>query len=260
VAGKNGETRILGINGAPGTGKSTLARLVSECLTREHGRSVVILSIDYIYLTRAERESLAQSVHPLLRTRGVPGTHDVALGISVIEKLQSLRRGETVDIPRFDKSRDDRCAPGDWTSVTGPVDLLIFEGWCVASRAEDDADLLRPVNALEALADADRRWRNYVNDKLASDYVSLFAPLDSLLFLQAPGFDAILKWRLQQERQLRQSARKDADAIMSDAQVAEFIQYYERVTRNNFKVLPTTADVVIQLGIDHQATSMKFRE
>jgi D-glycerate 3-kinase len=258
VAAKNGTSYVLGINGAQGTGKSTLAKLISEYLGSEHGRRVVILSIDDIYLPRAERESLAGQVHPLLSTRGVPGTHDVPLGLLVIEQLKSLAQDETVSIPRFDKSRDDRCARSDWTTVTGPVDLLIFEGWCVASQAQPAGDLLHPLNVLESLADADGSWRHYVNDKLGTDYVPLFAALDGLLFLQAPGFDVIFRWRLQQEHQLRDSAGTDANAIMSDAQVAEFIQLYERITRNNIKVLPATANAIIKLGHDHQAVSLSF--
>jgi D-glycerate 3-kinase len=258
VAANHGETYVLGINGAQGTGKSTLAHLLGEYLTSERGRTVVILSIDDIYLTRDERRLLSQSVHPLLSTRGVPGTHDVSLGVSVIERLRSLQKDETVDVPRFDKSRDDRHAPSDWATVTGPVDLVIFEGWCVASQATTDAELQLPVNALESSADADGRWRSYVNDKLATDYVQLFAALDDLLFLQVPDFDAVLRWRLEQEHKLRQSAMQDANGIMSDAQVAEFIQFYERITRNNIKVLPSMASAVIQLGDDHQAISLSF--
>ncbi len=216
------------------------------------------LSIDDIYLTREERESLSQRVHPLLRTRGVPGTHDVALGISVIEQLRSLQHGETVDVPRFDKSRDDRYPSSDWTTVAGPVDLVIFEGWCVASQSTTDADLQEPINALESAADADRRWRSYVNDKLGTDYVRLFETLDGLLFLRVPDFDAVLRWRLEQEHKLQQSAGKDAHAVMSDEQVAEFIQYYERVTRNNITILPSKADAVIKLGNDHQVISLSF--
>jgi D-glycerate 3-kinase len=97
-----------------------------------------------------------------------------------------------------------------------------------------------------------------VNDQLAGDYVRLFAALDSLLFLQAPDFAAILRWRQQQERQLRQRAGKDAHAVMSDAEVAQFIQYYERITRNNLEVLPRTATAVIEIGQDHQAISLEF--
>ncbi len=258
VAANAGETYVLGINGAQGTGKSTLAQLLSEYLQSEHGRKVVILSIDDIYLTRAERQSLSQSVHPLLSTRGVPGTHDVLLGISVIEQLRLLQQGETFMLPAFDKSRDDRYPQSDWTSVTGPVDLVIFEGWCVASQAMTDAELQEPVNALESSADAKMLWRTYVNEKLGSDYLPLFALLDSLLFLQVPDFDAVYRWRLEQEHKLRQRAKQNANAIMSDQQVAEFIQLFERITRNNLAVLPSIANAVIELGDDHQAISLRL--
>lgn len=256
VAAKEGETYVLGINGAQGTGKSTLAHLIGEYLTSEHGRQVVILSIDDIYLTHDERQSLGRRVHPLLSTRGVPGTHDVALGISVIEKLRSLKQGESASVPRFDKSRDDRCPASEWSTVSGPVDLLIFEGWCVGSQPTTDAELQDPINALESTADADRRWRTYVNERLGTDYAELFRHLDSLLFLQAPNFDVIFSWRLEQEHKLRESMKGDGKAVMNDEQVADFIRYYERITRNNLAVLPSMASAVIKLGGDHQATSL----
>ena len=63
-----------------------------------------------------------------------------------------------------------------------------------------------------------------------------------------PGFDAVLRWRLEQEHKLRQAATAGADAVMTDAQVTEFIQYYERITRNNLEMLPSVADAVIKLG------------
>ena len=258
VAKNGGETYVLGINGAQGTGKSTLAQLLSEYLTSEHGRKVVILSIDDIYLTRAERQSLSQRVHPLLGTRGVPGTHDVALGNTVLERLRSLQRSEKFMLPAFDKSRDDRYPQSDWTTVTGPVDLVIFEGWCVASQAMTDTELLEPLNTLESTADAKGCWRTYVNDKLRTDYVPLFAALDGLLFLQVPDFAAVYRWRLEQEHKLRQSAQHNANAIMSDQQVADFIQLFERITRNNLAVLPSIANAVIKLGNDHQAISLSY--
>ncbi|NNC78389.1 MAG: hypothetical protein HKN77_10530 [Woeseiaceae bacterium] len=258
LAGKHGETYVLGVNGAQGTGKSTLAQLISEYLAREHGRKVVVLSIDDIYLTRKEREALGQSIHPLLKTRGVPGTHDVALGAAVIKRLRTLRQGNAVDVPRFDKSSDDRCAPVDWPTVAGPVDLVIFEGWCVGSQATTEAELQEPVNALEASQDSDGRWRRYVNDKLGNEYAELFQELDSLLFLKVPDFEAVQRWRLEQEQKLRQSAGKNATAVMSDEEVVEFIQYYERITRENLHVLPSIADAVIELDDNHQAISLNY--
>lgn len=259
LARDGGGTFVLGINGAQGTGKSTLAHLLAECLTQEHGHTVVVLSIDDIYLSKAERQKLGEQVHPLLATRGVPGTHDVALGIATLEKLRALQKGELMSVPAFDKAIDD-CVPKDqWPQVAGPVDLVILEGWCVASQPSDAAELDDAVNALETSADPNGTWRAYVNDTLATKYAPLFAMLDSLLFLQVPGFEAVYRWRLEQEHKLRDRCGGDGSAIMSDQQVAEFIQLFERITRSNLKFLPLLADAIIELGDDHQAIALDFR-
>ena len=78
------QTHIIGINGAQGAGKTTFSKLLKVVLEQKFGMKVVQLSIDDFYLSRAEREELAKSVHPLLITRGVPGTHDVRMAESVL--------------------------------------------------------------------------------------------------------------------------------------------------------------------------------
>ncbi len=243
---------VLGINGAQGTGKSTLAAFLAECLRDDYGRRVATLSIDDLYLTRAEREQLAATVHPLLATRGVPGTHDVALGLRVTGKLAALAPGEELAFPRFDKARDDRAPESTWPVVGGPLDLVVFEGWCVGSLPEPAPALAQPVNELERLDDPEGTWRKYVNTRLETDYPPLFAMLDSLVFLAAPGFAAIRAWRLEQEHKLRETAATDASRIMSDAEVVRFIEFFERVTRHNLATLPAVADVVLRLGDDHR--------
>ncbi|MGB5255968.1 MAG: hypothetical protein WBN44_01835 [Woeseiaceae bacterium] len=253
-------TFVLGINGAQGTGKSTCADLVNEYLSDEYDLAVVVLSIDDIYRTRRERELLARTVHPLLATRGVPGTHDVDVGLQTIAQLKSLGPGSAIRIPRFDKSSDDRFPENEWPLVTGPVDLVIFEGWCVASAACDLEELEKPINALERDEDADAVWRIYVNEKLHKEYRTLFDTLDALLFLKAPDFDSVYQWRLQQEYELRAKSGEDARAIMSDEQVARFIQFYERITRWNIEHLPEVANAVIDLDTQHRAVSLVFSD
>ena len=247
---------VLGINGAQGTGKSTLADLLAEVLDERHGYRVAVLSIDDIYKTKAEREEVASAVHPMFATRGVPGTHDVELGIHAIDTLHALRAGETCRVPRFDKSVDDRYPEDQWTEVEGPVDVIIFEGWCVGSVAVADEELAEPVNALESGHDPDATWRRVVNLALASDYRRLFALLDSLLLLKAPDFDCVYRWRLEQEHKLRDKAG-DASGVMSDDEVATFIQYYERITRDNLSRLPGRASATIELAEDHSAIAFK---
>lgn len=253
-----GKGSVIGINGCQGSGKSTLALRLQEQLRRQ-GLSALVLSIDDLYLSRAGREQLARQVHPLLRTRGVPGTHDVELGLRLLDQL---RRTGTCRLPRFVKSIDDRAPEAEWPQVTAPVDLILFEGWCVATPPQDAAELREPVNALERLEDPDGAWRNYVNTRLATDYQRLFAHVDKTIFLLAPDFGCVHRWRLQQER--GSNARELAGAagrnsrLMGPQELDRFIQHYERLTRHALRVMPQRADAVVRLGPDHEWLELKL--
>ena len=251
---------LLGINGAQGTGKSTLAAYLALSFGESGEQTVAIFSIDDFYLTKAERQTLSQSVHPLLATRSVPGTHDITMLRECLDRLRGLGTDERYRLPRFDKAIDDRAAEASWPEISGPVDLIILEGWCVGSVAEPDADLDAPVNELEADRDADGRWRRYVNERLRTDYAELFAELDALVFLQAPDFDAILRWRIEQEHKLADSAGENAAGIMSDSEVREFIRYFERITRRNLQTVRSNADIVLELDEYHDCIASHYRE
>jgi len=246
-----GEALFVGINGAQGTGKSTLAAFVRIALEMGAGWSVAVLSIDDFYLTRAERKKLGENVHPLLETRGVPGTHDMQLLALYVERLKTLESGPSLALPRFDKSRDDRADPDVWPLISGPIDLIVLEGWCVGCTAQAGDDLLEPINLLESEEDAAGAWRRYVNDQIEGSYTTLFATLDALIFLQAPNFDAVYRWRLEQEKKLAAVTANHAAGIMNAKQIAHFMQYFERLTRMNLATLPATADVVLELNENH---------
>ena len=233
--------QVLGISGLQGSGKSTLAAQVVRA-AGEAGLSAAGLSLDDFYLTREQRLRLAATVHPLLATRGPPGTHDVPLALATID---ALRAGDTPPLPRFDKLADDRLPPGQWTRPTRPLDLLVFEGWCLGVPAEDEQALATPVNALEAGEDPDGTWRRYCNDALARDYPALWSRLDRLWFLQPPGFDAVYQWRSQQEQALQ--AASPGRRSMDPAALRRFIGHYERVSRQALRTLPDLADTVVQL-------------
>jgi D-glycerate 3-kinase len=55
---------------------------------------------------------------PLLRTRGVPGTHEIELLLSVLAALPNASDKLPVTWPRFDKGRDTRMPPSRWPRVT----------------------------------------------------------------------------------------------------------------------------------------------
>jgi D-glycerate 3-kinase len=139
--------------------------------------------------------------------------------------------------------------------VHGPVDLVILEGWCVGTVAQSDAELRQPVNALERDEDPDGAWRQYVNDQLRAKYEPIFARLDALVFIGAPNFDAILRWRLEQEEKLAASSPSGSSGLMNIRQVTRFIQFYERLTRANLASLPDTADFVFRLDDTHAIIS-----
>lgn len=232
---------IAGLCGAQGSGKSTLAAGLAALFESE-GVPTAILSIDDLYLTRAERERLAREVHPLFRTRGVPGTHDIALGLSVIEALAAGRR---CPLPRFDKARDDRAPESAWDEAPAGTRLLLLEGWCVGARPQPETALAEPINALERDEDADGRWRRYANAALGGSYQALFGRLDLLILLAAPGFGIVQSWRAEQEEALR-----DRGGGMSDGEIARFIQHYERLTRHILAGMPAYADLTIPLAED----------
>jgi D-glycerate 3-kinase len=246
LAERKGPGFLVGICGPQASGKSTLTAVLAAML-QARGLTTAVLSIDDLYLTRAERQVLAREVHPLLATRGVPGTHDVDLGLAV---LAALKGGGPVALPRFDKASDDRAPRADWPVVQAPVDVVLFEGWCVGAQAQPAEALAEPVNALERDEDPDGAWRAYVNAALAGPYRRLFAPIDLFVLLRPPGFEVVLAWRIEQERKLRaRLAREGAGPgrAMSDAEVGRFIAHYERITRHILAEAPARADVTVNL-------------
>jgi D-glycerate 3-kinase len=258
--GGAGRTVIIGICGAQGSGKSTLTATMADYL-RQGGNSVATLSLDDLYLRRAERAILAAEVHPLLATRGVPGTHEIALGEQVLAALSKPGR---VRVPRFDKSIDDRLPDKQWDEVDGPVDFILFEGWCVGASPEDECAIKVPINVLERQEDADGTWRQYVNSALASDYQRLFSRLDVLVLLAAPSFDIVAEWRNQQEVELRETLAQRGEpvgrGIMSAEEIARFVQHYERVSRHILAEMPDRADLVVQMDELRRVISINDRQ
>ena len=240
----------LAVNGAQGTGKSTLAACLASLCEQVGGLRTAVLSIDDLYLTKAEREAMARDVHPLFRTRGVPGTHDVALGRSV---LAALLEGTQIALPSFDKSVDDRRPESEWPQSPTEVDLIILEGWCVGCAPEPEEALDEAVNDLERDEDPDGIWRRTVNDALARDYASFFGEFQRLVMLRAPDFECVYRWRGEQEDKLRAKVAGQADqsGVMEERALARFIHHYERLTRWMLAEMPSRADMVMRLREDH---------
>lgn len=246
---------VVGIGGAQGTGKSTLADFLQLSLGKHGGFSVAVLSLDDFYYTHAERHRLGSVVHPLLATRGVPGTHDLQMLSTCLDQLRVLGPGETMALPRFEKAEDDRADPATWPAVEGPVDIIVLEGWCLGAAPQSPASLGPAINALERVTDAGGVWRRYVNEQLAGAYATLFDRLDHLVYLRAPDFDTVRRWRLDQEHKL---AERHVGG-MSDAQVRRFVEHFERVTRTMLSSPPPRTDVVVDFNATHACTGLDWR-
>ncbi|ORU90013.1 MAG: hypothetical protein A6F71_03355 [Cycloclasticus sp. symbiont of Poecilosclerida sp. M] len=246
------DTLVVGINGAQGSGKSTLSELLSYTLRKGFGLNVAILSIDDIYKTRQQRGQMAIDLHPLFKTRGVPGTHDTQLGIQIIKRCKSLKEGALFAYPVFDKGKDERQPKDAWPNVQGKIDILLFEGWCVGAHPQKDIDIKTAVNLLEENEDRECVWRSAVNEYLKADYKKLFDLIDCLLFLKIPSFDSIIKWRGLQEDKLIKQGKKERHLMTTNKKLQRFIDHYERLTRFQLDDLPQRADLIFELGFDHQ--------
>jgi D-glycerate 3-kinase len=247
--------QIIGINGCQGSGKSTLADYLCTVIAERLGVTTVSLSLDDFYLTKAERSHLGTTVHPLLETRGVPGTHDVQLAI---DSIQSLAAGEKTVITRFDKSIDDRAPANSLKTTEGKIGLIVLEGWCLGAKPQSSDKLVQPINSLEENDDRDGIWRNYVNCALQQDYPPLFALVDELIMLQAPTFNTVFNWRLEQEQKMVKRLEKEgiesASGVMSEQQILRFISYFQRVTENILEEMPMRADHLFKLGQSREIT------
>ena len=239
---------LIAIVGAQGSGKTTLARAAAERF------GAAQISIDDVYLTRAEREALARDLHPLFVTRGPPGTHDLDLLQGLIDRLSTAGPDDGTLIPDFDKRGDDRRPVERWRRFTGRPSAILIDAWCLAALPEDEAALAEPVNVLEREQDPDGAWRRAVNGFVAGPYAAFAARFDAVLFLQAPGFEVVLDWRSQQEADLLGVAADDLPQA-ERRRLAGFIQYFERITRRMLSG-GVGASVTVKLDRNRQPVSI----
>ncbi len=234
---------FIGVNGCQGSGKSTLTDFLTYYLTEKYQLNIINLSLDDFYLSKEARLSLAQTTHPLLATRGVPGTHDTELLKDTLNALKETT--QTVKIPRFNKSIDDLYDQSDWKTSTKHVDIVFLEGWCWGAAAQNSDELETPVNEFEKNQDQDATWRTYVNTQLKENYEPLYSQMNHWVMLKAPSFNSVEKWRWQQEEKL--AAKTSGKGVMSKSEVNAFIQYYQRLTEVCIATLPQQCDWILPL-------------
>ena len=249
---------FVGLAGGQGTGKTTISSLLKIILIKYFKLKVFKISIDDFYKTRKERISLSKRVHPMLLTRGVPGTHDINMMLNFFKKAKT-KKFRRLKLPTFNKAIDDRFNKKNWHDLKDKPDVIIFEGWCVGAKSEKNDTLKKTINSMEKSKDQKKIWRKYVNHQLKSKYKKLYSQLNCLIYLKAKNFGLLQKWRLKQERKLWFKS-KVKSKIMGRKDILIFMQTYQRITQNMFRHMPKYASVIFNLNSKHQVKSAVYKK
>ena len=228
------------ISGSQGIGKTTILKILKKDFYKFFNKRLLTLSLDDFYYDKYQRKLLSKSIHSLMMTRGVPGTHDITEILSIINKFNKSQY--PIELPIFDKLSDLKLLRKKIIKIKS--DILILEGWCCGATALEKEYLQANVNKLEKKFDKQYIWRNYYNSKLKNEYYELFKKFDGLIYFKAPSFSHVFKWRLKQEKHMKKMYNKTKIG-MDNKEIAEFVQHYEKITKWMMKKLPKKADLTI---------------
>jgi D-glycerate 3-kinase len=242
---KLNRTFVQGILGGQGTGKSTLCEIL-QVILRYLGFSAASLSLDDLYLTYAERQTLQQQ-DPRLDRRGPPGTHDISLGIKVIEQCLQEDYTAQISLPRFNKSAEE--GAGDRFKDTEDInkpDILLFEGWFVG--VQPIAEALFDNCPPPIVTEEDRQFAIANNQRLQA-YVPLWSKLDSLIVLHPEDYRLSKQWRKEAEHKMIAQDKVG----MTDEEIERFVEYFWKALHPELfiKPLTKTADLVVEIKSDH---------
>ena len=254
---KKGETLILGFSGGQGSGKTTVTGILKIILKKFFKRRIHVSSIDDFYKTLVDRNKISNKIHPLLKTRGVPGTHDINLVKNFFNIIRK-KKFKKIKIPKFEKAMDNRLEKKYWFNIKQKPEIVILEGWSVGARPQSNSLIKRPINILEKYEDKDLKWRKYVNEKLKKEYKKLFLMIDHLIFMKIPNFKVVFKWRLLQEKKLKKKSYSNKK-IMSYNEIKRFIMFYQRITLQMIKDLTKSASIVMSLNKNHEIKKVLFK-
>jgi len=254
---EKGKTLFLGFSGGQGSGKTTVVKILKIILKKFFKRKIHVSSIDDFYKTLKDRNKMSYTAHPLFKTRGVPGTHDINL-IKNFFYFIKRKNFKKTKLPKFDKSIDDRLKKKYWFNVKEKPEIVILEGWCVGAQSQSNFLIKKPINILEKYEDQNLTWRKYVNEKLKKEYKKLFAMIDCYIFMKVPNFNMVFKWRLLQENKLRKKSQFKRK-IMSYNEIKRFIMFYQRITLQMIKDLSKSASIVMFLNKNHGIKKILFK-
>ncbi len=236
---------IQGILGGQGTGKTTLCRVLA--LIFQHlGYQTLSLSLDDLYKTYGDRQILKQ-YDPRLIWRGPPGTHDVELGLNLLDKVRNCEF--PVSVPRFDKSAHNGAGDRTTPEIVANADIVLFEGWFVGVRPIALSTFDHPPPPI--ITPEDQAFARDMNRNLG-DYLPLWERLDGLIVLYPKDYRLSLEWRKQAEREMIAAGKSG----MTDSEVEQFVKYFWCSLHPELFIKPLIespklVDLVIEINSDH---------
>ena len=238
------------ISGSQGCGKTTLLKLIKNNFKNFYNIDPLCISLDDYYLTKKQRNDLSKRIHPLLQTRGVPGTHATE---KITKTLQLFdKKKYPIRIPKFDKLNDDRLPFSQ--IITSKKNMIFLEGWCCGCPPLSDSFLQKNLNTIEK-ADSEYIWRKYYNKKLKKEYKLIFNHFEYLIYFKIPSFDCVLKWRIKQEKRLKFNKKKNINC-MNKIEIKDFISYYEKITKWMMKNTLSKSDLTIKINKNQKIQSI----
>jgi D-glycerate 3-kinase len=236
---------IQGILGGQGTGKSTLAE-VSRLILGHLGYETVGISIDDLYKTHTEREKLKQQ-DERLEWRGPPGTHDIDIGIELLDRIRD--RQFPVEVPRFDKSAYNGDGDRGKSERIDRIDIVLFEGWFVGARPVEENAFENPPEPI--VTAKHRKFARDSNERL-KDYLPLWERLDRLIVLYPNDYRLSKQWRKEAEHKMKASGKEG----MSDEQIDRFVEYFWRSLHPELFIIPLTknpqlVNIAIEIDAEH---------
>ena len=244
---KQKKPRLIGLTGGQGSGKTTLSNFIQLVLKKGFEQKSVGFSIDDIYKSKKDRELLGKKIHPMCIVRGVPGTHDVDLGLTILDSLNSASHNSLTPIPFFSKLEDKHKPEDEWIQFRGRPDFIFFDGWFCGAKPISTENWLPPLNKVEKEQDPDGIWSRWYNKELAGKYQELFNRFDTLIMIKVPNMEHVYESRWLQEKTLEKNLNNEQikKKIMTKDEVIHFVMHYERLTRYVLEEIPKFADIVI---------------